>query len=163
MVICINHFFSQPVSSPRDSLGNRLPELAGERFLVVHAWERNSLLPQKGFKSPKFSPKSIFSCFSRVPTKTQPCPTKTPSMKHRKKETKNPCHTILIREILIHLTEFILRISDEVFVRVLPFHVAVQGLHPGGELLHYRHPQASLWLGVLHEVGQGPGHISHLR
>jgi hypothetical protein len=60
MVICINHFFSQPVSSPRDSLGNRLPELAGERFLVVHAWERNSLLPQKGFKAQSF-PQSPFS------------------------------------------------------------------------------------------------------
>ena len=161
MVICINHFFSQPVSSPRDSLGNRLPELAGDVFWWLMLGKGTLFCP-KSFKSPKFSPKSIFSCFPESPSKTH-MPNKNAKHEAQKERNKESVSYFLICEVLIHLTEFILRISDGVFVRVLPFHVAVQGLHPGGELLHYRHPHASLWLGALHEVGQSPGHISHLR
>ena len=160
MVNSINHFFSRLVSSPRDSWGIGCRSWQVTFFGGSCLGKELSSAP-KVSKVPKVFTQSPFPVAFPESHPKHICPTKTPSMKHRKKETKNPCHT-LIREDLIHFTEFIFRVSDEMFIRVPPLHVAVQSLHPGGQLLHYRHAQASLGPGVLHEVGQCPGHISHL-
>ena len=66
MVIGINHFFSQPVSSPRDSLGNRLPELAGDVFWWLMLGKGTLFCPKK-FQKPKVFPKVHFQLLSRVP------------------------------------------------------------------------------------------------
>ena len=90
---------------------------------------KGTLFCPKKVSKPKVFPKVHFQLLSRVPSKTH-MPNKNAKHEAQKERNKESVSYYLIREVLIHFTEFIFRISDEVLVRVSPLDVTIQSLHP---------------------------------